>query len=384
LPRYLGERDYPWLRALLDEHARFIGRRKSELLSRLSEPLPVAAPKNKLRLATRVLDRLTLGRIEAEVSPQRVRASLFCAAAASDEPRQTLLERAASELGSNAGALEAALFADLRTERRVAALPDDYSPSRFAFEINSALVAGLLARAARIRVRAWGNAYALVRQARLGGLICLVRHAGPSQGLRRATLDKVTDAGPGVILEISGPFVLFRHTVVYARALASLVPRLTWCNGFELVASCLLTRGNRVSTVVVRSGDPIAAGRELERFDSRVEARFAADFGRSALDWDLIREPAPFAAADGLVFPGFELVHRRDPGRRWLLEIVGFWTRDYLDRKLEQLRTAELGRLILCIDETKSCGSEQVPAHAHILRYRRRIDPAAVLAIIDG
>ena len=383
LPRYLGERDYPWLRALLDEHARFVGRRRSELLSRLSEPLPVAAPKNKLRLATRVLDRLTLGRIEAEVSPQRVRGSLFRAAAASDEPRQTLLERVAIELGSSAGALETALFADLRSERRVAALSDDYSPSRFAFEINSALVAGLLARAARVRIRAWGNTRALVRQARLGGLICLVRHAEASEGLTHATLDEVTDAGTGVILEISGPFVLFRHTAVYGRALASLVPRLTWCNGFELVASCVLARGNRLSTVVVRSGDPIAAGRELERFDSRIEAHFAADFTRAAPDWDLIREPAPFAAAGELVFPDFELVHRRDPGRRWLLEIAGFWTRDYLDRKLEQLRTAHVGRLILCIDETKSCSREQAPAHAHVLHYRRRIDPAAVLAIID-
>ena len=134
----------------------------------------------------------------------------------------------------------------------------------------------------------------------------------------------------------------------------------------------------------MRSGDPIAAGRELERFDSRIEARFAADFCRAAPDWDLIREPSPFAAADGLVFPDFELVHRRDPGRRWLLEIAGFWTKDYLDRKLEQLRTAGIGRFILCIDEKRGCGSEQAPAHAQLVRYRRRIDPASVLAIIDG
>jgi uncharacterized protein len=383
LPRYLGERDHPWLRALLDEHARFVGQKRSELLSRLTEPLPVAAPKNKLRVATRVLDRLTMGRIEAEVPPERVRSALFRAAAAKDEARHVVLERVASELGSTPRALENALFADLRSERRVAALPDDYSPSRLAFEINSALVAGLLARATQVRIRAWGNTRALVRQARLGGLICLVSHPDPREGFPVTELDEVREDGSGVVLDISGPFALFRHTAVYGRALAALVPRLTWCNGFQLVASCVLSRGNRVWTVCVRSGDPIAAGRELAHFDSRIEARFAADFARAAPDWDLIREPAPFAAGGTLVFPDFELVHRRDPERRWLLEIAGFWTRDYLDRKIERLRAAKIDRLILCVDEKRRCGSEPAPEHAQLLRYRRKIAPAAVLAIID-
>jgi uncharacterized protein len=375
LPRYLGEHDHPWLRALLDEHARFVGHRRSELLSRLTEPLPVAAPKNKLRLATRVLDRLTLGRIEAEVSPELVRSSLFRAQAASDEARERVLERVASELSSTPRALESALFADLRSERRVAALPDHYSPSRLAVEINSALVAGLLARATHVRVRAWGETHALVGQARLGGLICLVSRAD--------ALGEVREGGSGVVLDISGPFALFRHTAVYGRALAALVPRLTACSRFELVASCVLSRGKRVWTVLVRSGDPIAESRDLARAGSQAEARFAADFSRIAPDWELIGEPAPFAAEDAVLFPDFELAHRRDPARRWLLEIAGFWTRDYLDRKLERLRTAKMDRLILCVDEQKRCGREEAPEHPQLLCYRRRIDAAAVLAIID-
>jgi uncharacterized protein len=367
LPRYLGERDRAWLSALLDEHARFVGLRRSELRSRLAEPMPVAAPKNKLRLAARVLEKLTAGRIEAAVSPELVRSTVFRAAAAADEPRNTTLERVALQLGSSARALESALFADLRSERRVAALSDDYTPARLAVEVNSALVAGLLARATRVRIRITGNTHALVRQTRLGGLICIVR-----------------DDAAGVVLDISGPFTLFRHTGVYGRALAALVPRLSACDGFELVASCILSRANRVSTVVIRSGDPIAAGGNLAPFDSRVKTRFAEEFARAAPDWDLVREPAPSAAADGLLFPDLELVHRRDPARRWLLEIAGFWTRDYLDRRLEQLRTANIDRLIVCVDEHKRCGREQAPSSPRLLCYRRRIDPAAVLALIDG
>ncbi len=45
VPHYLTERDHPWLRAALDEHARFVGRRRNELRERMREPLPTPAPK---------------------------------------------------------------------------------------------------------------------------------------------------------------------------------------------------------------------------------------------------------------------------------------------------------------------------------------------------
>jgi predicted nuclease of restriction endonuclease-like RecB superfamily len=55
-------------------------------------------------------------------------------------------------------------------------------------------------------------------------------------------------------------------------------------------------------------------------------------------------------AADTLIFPDSALQHRSDPTRRWLLEIAGFWTLDYVTRKLALYRSARLPSLILCID----------------------------------
>src|SRR6266545_8257864 len=55
VPHYLTERDHPWLRAALDEHARFVGRRRNELRERMREPLPTPAPKGKLRFVATLL-----------------------------------------------------------------------------------------------------------------------------------------------------------------------------------------------------------------------------------------------------------------------------------------------------------------------------------------
>ena len=399
VPHYLTERDEPWLRALLDEHTRFVGRKRSELQERLREPLPVFAPKAKLKLASHVLDALGRHRTSSRVPPRDARWLVFRAACGTGASRERVLERVARSLSISASDLESALFADLRGERRVGELPSELSPARLALQTNQAIVASLLRRAARVRITAWGNTRALVRHARLMGLICIISSAAtaqPSYGssLPHATLDVPRTTShidplpaeplPGVVLDISGPFVLFRRTEVYGRALASLVPRAAWCHRFEIEAECALGRSNHLARLIVRSGDPIAAGRELRRHDSRVEERFARDFCRATGDWDLVREPQPVNAGKTLVFPDFEIVHRRDPERRFLLEIIGFWTREYLIEKLRRLRAAGLDRLLLCIDEARCCSEEDLPREAHVVRYRKRIDVQAVLALVNG
>lgn len=357
-PRYLREHDHPWLRALLDVYAGHAGRPRRELDDRLREPIvPEGAP-DKRKRAIYVLDRACRTSVEAAAPPRRVRATLF-AQAARGGSRQDALERASRELGLAPSDVERALFADLPSERRLGHLPDGLDPGALALQTNLALVQGLVARSSRVVVSVLGNARDIVRHAQLRGLICDV-HA-----LRE-----------GARLVISGPLALFRRTLVYGRALSSLVPRLPWCRDFELRAEYLL-EGEPV-TLHVRPGDPVWPAREPKRFDSELEQRFARDFQRDAPEWDLIREPAPLRAGARLIFVDFGLLHRAS-GARFSLEIVGFWTEGYLEQKLARLREARIENLILCVDEARACGRVDWPAGARVVPYRRRIDITKVL-----
>ena len=134
---------------------------------------------------------------------------------------------------------------------------------------------------------------------------------------------------------------------------------------------------------MLRSGDPLFPAPEKDRFDSKLERRFFRELGQVAPDWDIVREPRAVAASGTLIFPDFELVHRRDASRRWLVEIAGFWTPEYVDRKLEHLREANMDRFILCLDAERNCAAEELPERARVIRYRRRIEPDDVLAIIE-
>jgi predicted nuclease of restriction endonuclease-like RecB superfamily len=266
----------------MDEFAHFVGRRRSELYERLRAPLSVRAPKAKLRIAIHVLDALCRERTASVVPPKEARAAVFRAAAGASAPRATIVTCVAESFGVTALELEDALFADLHGERRVAALPKHVSPARLATDANIAIVTALIRRAKHVRIAVWGNSRALVRHARLMGLICRLSSTEPrtlASGFGGQSLNAAREEPlDGVVLELSGPFSLFRHTDVYGRALASLVPRMAWCNEYELTAACALGRGSPLSTLVVRSGDPIGTGRELARHDSRLEARFERDF----------------------------------------------------------------------------------------------------------
>ena len=48
------------------------------------------------------------------------------------------------------------------------------------------------------------------------------------------------------------------------------------------------------------------------------------EFGKIAVDWEVIREPEPVVTNRIWFFPDFEIRHRQNPLRRWFVEIVGF------------------------------------------------------------
>jgi predicted nuclease of restriction endonuclease-like RecB superfamily len=376
---FLGPQDEPWLRVLLAEVGRFEGRRRRELTERLAEPLPCETPYFKRRAATRVLLRLWRREKVAAVSPPVARARLFRAAAASAAPRATLVAETAAALGVDGTALVESLFADLPGEHVVRAPAPAPTAGELVLRTNLAIVQAALMRASTLELSVEGGVRPIVRLAKLRGLLCTIvepvdggpaHHHGP-RGF----------AAPSPTLQISGPFSLFQHTLLYGRALAELLPHLAWCARFELRAACAL-RG-RIVDVAIDSGAPIFPAGAPAPFDSRLEERFARDFSRLAPDWDLVREPEAVRAGTTLIFPDFLVRHRIHGERRVLVELAGFWTPDYLAAKLARLREAVLPPFILCVDDDRACGLGDVPAGLTVVRFRRRVDAAAVLRRVE-
>src|SRR2546425_1294734 len=171
VPHFLGEHAPPWLRVLLEEHERFIGRPQRELEARLRDPLPCESPPRKIRLAIQVLGRLRPRERKSAVPPRRARAHVFGEAARTSAQSQAILSTVAASLGVSLEDLQDSLFADLPGERLVAAPAQPLSTTELALRSNLALVQALLCRATGVRIEGEGNTPTLVRHAQRRGLI---------------------------------------------------------------------------------------------------------------------------------------------------------------------------------------------------------------------
>lgn len=367
-PLWLGAEDHAWLSALIGDFVRLEGRGEREAEAFLEEPSRVAAPEARRQMALWTW-RTLCGRERPPVDGRRLRALLFPEAERARRQggfdRESVIAAVARRLRVGPGLVEPHLFSDLAS-RRPLGLPDPLpTPHDLALRTNLELAQGVLGRASEAMIRLHGAARAVMRQVHLRRLLASVHRAGER----------------GFELRVSGPLALFHHTSLYGRSLASVLPLLLRSERFELEALCRL--GGEEVRVRIRSGDPLPMPEAPPGYDSGLEERFARDFLAATLDWDLLREPEPVEAGGALTFPDFALIHRRDPARRFLLEIVGFWTPDYLRAKLDRLGAMKREPFVLCIDRRLDCAAGDLPPHARLVPFSRRIDPLKVLEAIE-
>jgi len=98
-------------------------------------------------------------------------------------------------------------------------------------------------------------------------------------------------------------------------------------------------------------------------FDSGVEADFAGRFRALDLDWTLVREPEPLETGASVMIPDFAFDYDHADFRLFF-EVMGFWTPEYVEKKLGQLADVEDVDLLVAVDESLGVG-EAIAARDH-------------------
>lgn len=365
LPGWLTAKDHPWIRVLVEEVDGLVGASLDTVDAELGERLQRRLGSSRAR-AVGAVRRTLLGRygaaIHAPAPPPALRRSLFERAARRSRPeRDAMLAEVATSLAVSAEELLAALFADRPGARRLVAPPSPIGEVELAERTNLAMAQALLARSEEVVVRAGAHARSVYRLAKLRRLICTAQ-ADPA----------------GARVHVSGPLSLFHRTTKYGGALASFVPALVSTPTWSLEARCIV-KGQRL---LFRADGSLPLGRAhaLPRVhDSEVERRLDRDLRKLARGWSLSREADVVQVADRLFFPDFTLVRGAD---RVLVEVVGFYTREYLAKKLEALRSVTLPIIVL-VDQDLACDDAEIAADV-VIRYRRRPDAAQVVAAAEA
>lgn len=268
------------------------------------------------------------------------------------------------------------LYADLQ-ENRILTQFDDPAPEALLHRYNLSQVQGIFYRASQMTLNAHRNVpgeYKLLfRYLKLFGLMTYIEG----------------DADHGFTITIDGPTSLFKPSTRYGLAIAKLIPALLHVTKWNLTAT-------------LQSRDPYSGVNKTGRFslndncglethyppgkpyDSMLEASFANRWDSLKTDWVLEREVDLIPIPGSVMIPDFRLVH--PDGRTFLLEIVGYWRPEYLQRKFGQVRRSECDNLILAISERlnlEKAGVKVTDVPAKIVWFKDKLSPKAVLEILD-
>jgi uncharacterized protein len=196
------------------------------------------------------------------------------------------------------------------------------------------------------------------------------------------------DADHGFSLTIDGPTSLFNPSTRYGLALAKLLPALLHVSKWSLAAD--LQMKDSYSGTIRKGRFTLESDCGLvshyppgKTYDSMLEQSFVERWNKVKTVWKLEREVDLVPIPGSVMIPDFRLVH--PDGRSFLLEIVGYWRTDYLQKKFAQVRKSGRDDLILAVSERlnlEKAGIKISETPAQIIWFKDQLLPKSVLALL--
>ncbi len=197
------------------------------------------------------------------------------------------------------------------------------------------------------------------------------------------------DADHGFTITVDGPTSLFNPSTRYGLAIAKLIPALLHVTKWSLSATLQTrdpyTKAWNTGRFTLNSECGLVSHYSKGKpYDSMLESSFADKWDALKTDWVLEREVDLLPVPGSVMIPDFRLVH--PDGRDYLLEIVGYWRPEYLQKKFYQVRSSGCDNLILAISERlnlEKAGVKLDNVPAKIVWFKDKLLPKAVLAVIE-
>ncbi len=330
-------------------------------------------PSRRIEAFCRLLDDVSIYEGDPFKRAARLRRQVFRQAA----PFHPLVQRAdrlfdhneaevkatiASDLGKPWAEIEGELFADVFEFHRLKDFIGYADGLALLSRYNVAQAQAALYRAVDMTVWARKDFKTIMRYAKLARLLHTIQ----------------SDEAKGYRIRFDGPVSMLRYTRRYGVNLAKFLPALIACQDWQMHARIATRRRGRTLALNLVSTDGLKSHfPSLEEFDSSIEKQFAEKWGDGQRDgWSLVREGEILHRGQRVYFPDFVLQHQ--DGRRIYLEIVGFWTPEYLQEKFATLQEFSDANILVAIAESLVGEVPKLPANA--IRFKTSLKLKDVLA----
>lgn len=285
---------------------------------------------------------------------------------ATEDERKQILQKFATESDLTTDGLETAMWADLDKNKYLKNF-ESLSPLQLISWYNISILQSLLLNCIKLEFSVYGGfswKKILRKIKQLGLMYFLFQENNLESESNKQTRNQEmvfnSKKDKRVVCTVEGPLSIVRLTDKYGTAMAKLIPFIIFTDTWSINAIILRKSISGVrktyrfqisnkdkdlplfdaSKVQPQSESNMDSGliykNAIDNFDSIVEKKFMDKFLKFSIGWNLIREPDPLILSNGKAFiPDFVF---EKYGIKVYLEIVGFWTSEYLKRKLEKIK----------------------------------------------
>jgi predicted nuclease of restriction endonuclease-like RecB superfamily len=259
--------------------------------------------------------------------------------------------------------IEAGLYADVMAFQPLVSFEGYPDGPALLSRYNVAQIQACLYRALSMTIEAAADFKTILRYAKLARLLHEIMPLGPSRY-------RITFSGPASIL---------RETRSYGVNFARFLPALLACKDWRMSA-IIQTPWKTKTRLELSDRDGFKSHLPPpEEFDSTVEEAFAAKFGPERDGWRLIREGEVLHQGQSAFVPDF--VFKHEDGTRVLMEIVGFWTPEYLAGKRQTLRQFHQHRILIALPERSV--REDAAVGDNVILYKTALKLQPVLEALE-
>jgi predicted nuclease of restriction endonuclease-like RecB superfamily len=306
-----------------------------------------------------------------DIQPFEIRKKVFEHAkyTSSDEERKTATEAAAKELGITVDYLLNHMFAD-REDEQVITQFDAIDAKTLIKLYNLSLAQTLLFRATEMEFSVDANAREVFSTIKRLGLMY---HAYQTDRL---------------YVKVDGPMSVLKMTEKYGTSFAKLLPAIVKSDDFNLKAFIVRRRGEVRQYILdlnakhkwfisLLPSSPEPTGEhepekgKKNEYESRLEERFVSDFQSLNIGWILRREPSALITDARTEVIISDFVFEKGTLKVYM-EIVGFWTENYLTKKFENLNAIK-DRIIVAVDESLSCSKLRENENENLIYFKNKI-----------
>jgi uncharacterized protein len=362
--------------------------------------------------------------------------------ALSPAEKKEALQKAAKKLSISVKELEKALWADLEENQIVKSFVP-LSPAELLKQYNISLTQTLLFKAVDLDIWIKGDFQKILWRILRSGLMYSLEDTEEERGkidresyrnkegneesegeTKEGKTKEKFDELKAVHLHLEGPASLFRISERYGNSFAKIFPALLRSKGWRLKSGILHKgyQGKRVLDFTLEDsekffkitpeaamypetistgiqikeekgiyeaeketgkegGKDVGKNVEIEEIDAEEEvydSTLEQIFGNLSLgSWKIKREPTILKAGKYAFVPDFSLQRE---GMRVYLEIVGFWTPEYLENKIEKLKQVK-EPVILLIDRKLKCSEKDFPSQ-DVIFFDKKIPANEVMQIL--